>query len=615
MASLTDFLSNPAVQLGANLLNQYQLNQGAKGAANTINQGFNSAANTLTNFGNQSIQAIQSGADQAKQSLTDYSGKASGYQQPYYDAGLQALSDFRSLLANPSSVMNDPGIQFQKNQGLEAITRAAEHNNLLNSSARLNAANDYAQNFASTNLDSALNRQLPLLGAGQTAGNNLSNINQNTGISLANLAQNTGQNIANVNQGLGQGLATLQLGQAENLSAKNITDSIRNTGLLDTLTSPEGIQAVTGIADAVGGLINGEGTGGLGEAVSSLFGGGSSGATTYAAGEWGNAAIPGGVQATPLDGASTTGATTASSNTPTLSTTPAAINAANIGLGILSSDAWQKSGAQNQGGEIGGAVGTVAGSLLPILGPVTASAGAIIGGTIGNFAGAVAQDLTGNSDSDWAIRYDANGEGLAGKGSFTTALGTFGFSANQTRNMGEAEKAEITNKIQEQFTQIDQGIANALTPDELNAVKQYMTGFEAGSGSNATAKDYSRDPVLAFTKKRMEALKSTLTPERMAETGFDKVLEGYNAQFPDPPDQKTAIKAAKVAYQLSAGKGSLINEADMIDAQYPGFLDAVQATAKNTEFDEATIRNASDKYLTAANMVMGKMQDATRYRV
>lgn len=586
MATLTDILNSPLFQTGVNLFNTYQQGQNTKGAIDQANTGFNNAIGTITDFGNKSLNAIQTGADQAKQSLTDFSTKAQSYQQPFYDSGLAALSQYQSLLNNPSQVMTDPGVQFQYNQGLEALNRQLENNNLLNSSARLNAAQQYGQGFASTALDNALSRQNTLVNMGQTAGNNLSTINQNTGVSLANLAQNTGQNIANVNQGMGNSLSQLELGRTENLAGKNVINARTGTDYLGALTSPTGVAAIGSVADGIKGILNGS-TSGLSQSIAGLFGSGAtSGAVAYPV-----APNPS-VTATPLP---------AGTELPPPSTNPAVMNAANIGLGALGASKFIQSGASNDAGKAGSAIGAAAGSLVPIMGPVTAAAGSILGGTIGNMAGSLYNNITGRSDSDWAIRYDSTGSGMTGKGSFTTPLGTFGFSARQTRNMGENDKAQIVNGLKDAFTQMDTTIATALTPDELSAVKSAMNGFEVGQGSNATKAEYSANPMLGMTKKRLEALKATLSPERLRETGLDQVINQYNSQFKEPP----SIQEGKLILR------DILNGKDL--SQYdPSLIDKIKTGLNNLTQEDLSQPGAQ---LTVIADILAKMKDNLVYRV
>ena len=113
-------------------------------------------------------------------------GIARGELQPFADPF--AFEQAQGFLQDPSQAMNLPGVQFQYEQGQDAL------GNLLSkttggglSSDAIRAAQQYGQNFASTQLDTALGRLAPFI-----------NLQQQTSSNLANLATGRGQQVADL---------------------------------------------------------------------------------------------------------------------------------------------------------------------------------------------------------------------------------------------------------------------------------------------------------------------------------------------------------------------------------------------------------------------------------
>ena len=107
---------------------------------------------------------------------------------PWLKAGGQAITTAGNLAQNPGSITSDPGYQFGLGEGQKAIDRSASARGNLYSGATLKALNRYGQDYGSTKLDSAINRNLAIAGQGQIATGGVANAGQN-------YANNTGQNI------------------------------------------------------------------------------------------------------------------------------------------------------------------------------------------------------------------------------------------------------------------------------------------------------------------------------------------------------------------------------------------------------------------------------------
>jgi hypothetical protein len=99
----------------------------------------------------------------------------------YRQAGVSAIGGIQNLLKSPESVMNDPGVKFQQQQGELAMNRQAGARGGVFSGAQLKRASERNTEFAGTQLD----RNVAQLGATGT---------QATGIGGMNYANQAGQN-------------------------------------------------------------------------------------------------------------------------------------------------------------------------------------------------------------------------------------------------------------------------------------------------------------------------------------------------------------------------------------------------------------------------------------
>lgn len=94
-------------------------------------------------------------------------------------------------------LMNQPGVQFQYNQGLDAIQRAASARGMLGSGRLLQSLADYGQGMASQQYGATLDRLSQLAGVGQQAATAQSGMAQNLGNAGAGLKASLGDTIAN----------------------------------------------------------------------------------------------------------------------------------------------------------------------------------------------------------------------------------------------------------------------------------------------------------------------------------------------------------------------------------------------------------------------------------
>jgi len=502
MGSLLDFLNSPLVKTGADIYNQVQLGKGAKDAANQINQGYNQAQKTITTLG-----------DSAK-----------GYQQPYYDSGLAALSEFRSLLSNPSQVMQDPGVQFQQQQGQQGIDRQLEKNNLLNSSARLNAASEFNQGLASTSLDSALNRRLPLINAGTNAANTMSVSDLSTGRSLANL----------------------QLGQNENLANKDITGAIQNTGILDAVLG--GVSAMgntqgslaslfgdsgQGAMSNIKGLVTGQtSVGDLVNQVGGIFGNGTGFSLS------GTGLNPLGQQASQLaeqnfglSGASDLTSSALGSNPLVNNLAAGGLAGAGLGAAIAALTGGDVAGgvAQGAGAGAGAAIGT---AIMPGVGTII---GGFLGGTIGGKIGkAIGFSGKGGGEDkpDTQLATGASNDFKSGLGS-EGPWGAIGFKFQKHISNTQAFQSAF-----DAITQTDKVMSALFTPEQNAAIKAEL----------------SKDNV--FRIKRNEG---GLSPARIMKDSFDVRAQAVRTALGDDTYARLGIGGMYQA--LASGDQGQIDKA------------------------------------------------------
>lgn len=134
-----------------------------------------------SNASGKAVNAQTSAADQANQTALDEYNTTRSDQAPWRAAGQTALNQLSSNLSTgfqPGDLTQDPGYQFELQQGQKGLDQSAASNGRLYSGAQMNAASTYATNFAGTKYDDAYNRWVTgnnelagVAGTGQTATN------------------------------------------------------------------------------------------------------------------------------------------------------------------------------------------------------------------------------------------------------------------------------------------------------------------------------------------------------------------------------------------------------------------------------------------------------------
>ena len=123
-------------------------------------------------------------ADQATQLQREMFNKQLELQQPYQEAGVNALAKMQKGVV---SDYMDPSYQFRLGEGMKALERNAAARGGLISGGALKAAQRYGQDYASQEFGNAYNRLAAMAGIGQTATGAMGNAAGNFGV-------NAGQN-------------------------------------------------------------------------------------------------------------------------------------------------------------------------------------------------------------------------------------------------------------------------------------------------------------------------------------------------------------------------------------------------------------------------------------
>jgi len=226
--------------------------------------------------GKDAADTMAGGYDKGMGVLEDVYDTTRGDIDPYLTAGTTALVRYTGLMQDPSTIVDDPGYQFRLTQGEEAVKRnleAAGYADPMGSGANPMGITEYAQGFATNELDAALNRSLPLMNLGSDA--------TRTG---AVAGATYGQNMAEMYTGKAKQLATKDILDAQAMSGylkggKGLIDSIAGNETLQQLvkealgggTTSEGIPLWDLVSDAFG--ID-KGDVGVIESVKRMFGAG-----------------------------------------------------------------------------------------------------------------------------------------------------------------------------------------------------------------------------------------------------------------------------------------------------------------------------------------------------
>lgn len=251
--------------------------QTGEAGLNTAVSGAQAGVNAATATGVQGVNSATTAGQQAV-------GGAAAQTQPYVgagQAGISALQDYAlskpTFSFNPGDLQNDPGYQFQLQQGQKAIANQSAATGLNQSGAALKELTQYGQGLAGTYYNDAFNRAKTSFDTNQSA--TLSNLGALSQFGQQGIGQNiaaqenvsgTGLQGASTAAGLGlQGASTaggygVQGGLA-NLQGQEFAGQLGVSGeeaasklLLEGAEGKAAGQAAmwNGIGDAAGGLVN-----------------------------------------------------------------------------------------------------------------------------------------------------------------------------------------------------------------------------------------------------------------------------------------------------------------------------------------------------------------------
>lgn len=214
-----------ATSTGAALDNPNGILGAVRGATGLTNSGVSSLGGILGNSGGVT------GGGSSFSSLNTLGSALGGFQQ---DSALnkqkkqllaaqgQQLGNLENL--NPTDVQNDPGYQFNIEQGQQGLNRSLGAQGGLFSGNALKAGAEYNQNFANNYYNQAYQRQAAKVGAQNDIYGNTGNINANATLGRSN---NINQTLANA---LGANVGAYN-GANNNISTADLLALMKQRGL------------------------------------------------------------------------------------------------------------------------------------------------------------------------------------------------------------------------------------------------------------------------------------------------------------------------------------------------------------------------------------------------
>lgn len=196
--------------------------------------------------GNASKSAAQTQADAANNATNTQLSMFNTQQanaQPWMTSGSSALSTLNADMPDLTRKMTmadfqqDPGYQFDLQQGQNAMQRSAAAKGMLNSMGTQQNLNNYSMGMASNEYGNAYNR---FVGSQTQRYNMLSGLSQQglqaTGLTNA-AAANAGNNISNNQIAAGNASAAGQIGTANAITGTigNATNGLMNYNMMNTL--------------------------------------------------------------------------------------------------------------------------------------------------------------------------------------------------------------------------------------------------------------------------------------------------------------------------------------------------------------------------------------------
>lgn len=231
------------------------------------------------NAGQQTQQGLQAGINTEQGAMNSASGyygnvmpALQSYWNPSLTAGNSAMNTLGSTLgtngqpANYSSFYNMPGYQWAVNQGTQAIDRQAAAMGSAYTPNTMDAVGQYVTGTAMQDYNTYINQLLQTGGLGQQAAGALSAGQMGVAKGLTGAQLSTAQNIAGMDAGKGTAGANALTDQMGSLLGSGAFGTLGNY-----ITGAGGLgNVLSNIGSGIGSAASG-----VGNALSSLFGGGS----------------------------------------------------------------------------------------------------------------------------------------------------------------------------------------------------------------------------------------------------------------------------------------------------------------------------------------------------
>ncbi len=152
------------------------------------------ASSLISGKKGQKAAGVQSDSyDAAAQAQRDALAKVEGYQQPYQQAGTNALTGINAVNSGDySGFENSPDFLFAQKYGGQAVDRSAAARGNLNSGNTLVAQQQFGQGLASQQLGAYRNSLFQQAGLGQNANNQLTSATLGTANNVGNFLTGSG---------------------------------------------------------------------------------------------------------------------------------------------------------------------------------------------------------------------------------------------------------------------------------------------------------------------------------------------------------------------------------------------------------------------------------------
>lgn len=152
------------------------------GSAAMANRGARQAAAAQRDAANAGIAEQQAAREQFQENIA-----------PYLGFGQEGIAALRQLMADPSSIQNNPAYQWRVGQGLQALDRSAAAGGALGSGGHAADLLRFGQGMASQELDNQWARLMGVAGLGQNSAVGAGSMGQQSANAISGLLGDVGQ--------------------------------------------------------------------------------------------------------------------------------------------------------------------------------------------------------------------------------------------------------------------------------------------------------------------------------------------------------------------------------------------------------------------------------------